>query len=58
MAMTRTTSGFCRLPLLVALGLVGCGGDSPQPDRSKHTRDTPNGTRHTPTRRERRRAQL
>ena len=31
MAMTRTSSGFCRLPLLVALSLVGCGGDSPSP---------------------------
>ena len=31
MAMTRISSDFCRLPLLVALGLVGCGGGSPSP---------------------------
>ena len=46
-AMTRTSSGFCRLPLLVALGLVGCGGDSPSPtapsapDPSPTAPDTP-----------------
>ena len=47
MATTRTASKFCRLPLLLALGLVGCGEGSPSPT-APSAPDTPSTEPDTP----------
>ena len=47
MAITRTSSKFCRLPLLLALGLVGCGEGSPSPT-APSAPDTPSTEPDTP----------